>query len=83
MSALNDAIRRAEGQLSGDEVVGCIDAYNAGVAAAEGNETCDVHLVYDDGKYKISLIVGRDVGPESILAIEALIEAAKTELDPE
>lgn len=83
MSNLSDAIRRASGQLTGEEVVGCIDAYNAGVAAAEGNETADVHLVYNDGKYQISLVVGRDVGPECILAIEALIEAAKTELDPE
>jgi hypothetical protein len=83
MSALRDAIRRAEGRLNADEVLGCIDAYNAGAAMAESFGSPDVHIVYDDGKRKISLVVGRDVGPEAILAIEALIEATKTELDPE
>ena len=75
MSDLSEAIRRAEGRhLTGDEIVRQIEAYNRGAAAVGGD---DVPICFQDGEHVVRLIVDRNVGPESILAIEAVVEAAK------
>jgi len=83
MSNLSDAIRRASGQLTGDEIVGCIDAYNAGAKAAQEQGLDDMPICFEVNGRKIQILICNDAGPDAILAIQAIIEAAKTELDPE
>lgn len=81
MTDFRDAIRRAEGRHpTGEEAVRSIEAFNAGAAAASEQGLDDTHLVYEDGDYTLSVVCDPNVGPEAIIAIEAVIEAAKREL---
>jgi hypothetical protein len=83
VSALRDAIRRASGWLTGDEIIGCIDAYNAGAKAAQEQGLDEMPICFEVNGRKIQILIDKNAGPDAILAIQAIIEAAKTELDPE